>query len=264
MHGFRGPLLFHTDRCCDEQKFWCGDETANPPRRAIFDSLKRQGIDVSSNDCFVDFTTRLGSRSACCKNSSTATTMTSTSMSDSRRLRRDLLRRSGPLNRLLLLHRLNRFPWLRLSARRPSRRLRRPSSQENEPLHDAGNAVISPSLTPGPRFTLSLPTPSVHVQGDTRGISPRTAPRPTPTALCRQTSACQASHWRLARSSRSRRSDKGFQSNFFSLNLLGSTPFYRLYMARKVGPRSALIGASPLRPVLRPGRPFGPEKNFLA
>ena len=44
MYGFPGPLIFTTDRCCDERKFWVGDNSVSPPKTAIFESLARRGI----------------------------------------------------------------------------------------------------------------------------------------------------------------------------------------------------------------------------
>ena len=45
MHGFKGPILVTTDRCCDERSFWSG--TANKSAAPIFESLARShGIQV--------------------------------------------------------------------------------------------------------------------------------------------------------------------------------------------------------------------------
>ena len=45
-YGFNGPLLFTTDRCCDERKFWVGDKSSDPPTAPIFEALAREGVDA--------------------------------------------------------------------------------------------------------------------------------------------------------------------------------------------------------------------------
>ena len=47
-HGFTGPLLFFTDRCCTERSFFT-EGTADDAEDVVFETLRGEGIQIASN-----------------------------------------------------------------------------------------------------------------------------------------------------------------------------------------------------------------------